>query len=238
MKRTVLLIFALLLVSVLSWAQPRLRQPEMYVGVHGGVTFNMVMFTPDVIGATNIIDRTLLSGNGGLVFRYAGHKCCAVQVELNYMQRGWRENTEDVPDASIHYQRRLDYIEVPFMAHIFFGKKMVRGFVNLGPQIGYCIHESQSGTMHPAKQEQYAAIDNKFDWGITGGLGMLLRTRKAGVFQIEARFGYSLGDYFHSNKTDYFSTSNPLNLNANIGYLWEIKPRPRKSVQSISQSTM
>lgn len=232
MKRHI--IISLFLVAALSaWAQPRLRQPEMYIGAHGGVLFSIMRFTPDVEGGRGIKDKTLLSGNGGLIFRYGGHKHCAVQVELNYMQRGWRENADkltDVEEGSVHYKRKLDFLEMPFLAHIHFGKK-VRFFINLGPQIGVCVHESWSGTKHPIQQEQYQSLDRIFDWGVTGGLGLLVRTSKAGVFQVEGRFGYSFGDYFSNHKSDYFSSSNPMCLSVNVGYLWEIKPKQRATVK-------
>jgi len=224
--RRVGIILVILLLGLKAVAQPRLREPEMYVGLHGGVLFSMTLFTPKVAGSDILTDRTLLSGNGGLVFRYVGHKVCGFQVELNYMQRGWRENTDEVDGNFVHYTRRLNYFEVPFLAHIYFGKT-VRGFLNLGPQIGVCFLEQESGTKNKmvGQQAQYQPIDNKFDWGVAGGLGMLVRTSKVGTFQLEARVSYSLGDYFSNKKTDPFSHSNSLDVSANIGYMWEIKDK-------------
>jgi len=222
MKRIVLVIWMGLMAGVVV-AQPRLHEPEHYIGVHGGAIFSTVIFTPAIEGATNWVDRTLLSGNGGLVYRYIGHKVCGFQVELNYLQRGWRERLDNENGLNVHYQRRLNYIELPMLAHLYFGKKMVRGFVNIGPQIGVCFSESESGEKHPTKQEQYQPLDNKFDWGVSGGIGMLVRTRKAGAFELEARFSYGFGDYFDNRATDYFQHSNPVSLSVNLGYLWEIK---------------
>jgi len=210
-------IILLLLVYLAAQAQPRLRQPEIYVGIHGGVLFSLVWFSPRLEGTTIIVDRTLLSGNGGLVMRYNGHKYCGFQLELNYMQRGWREYAD--------YERRLDYLEMPWLAHIYFGKKKVRGFLNLGPQIGVLLRESSYGSENedPEQRKQYEPIANKFDWGVAGGLGLLFRTTKVGTFQLEARFNYSLGNFYASRASDYFKHSNPMNLSINLGYLWEIK---------------
>lgn len=224
MKRVVVVILMALMVGA-AMAQPRLREPEHYIGVHGGALFTMMLFTPQVDGSVVWRDRILLSGNGGLVYRYNAHKYCGLQVELNYMQRGWREKIDDNPSIKVDYTRRLNYIELPAMAHIYFGKKKVRGFVNVGPQIGVCFLESQSGEQHPIQKEQYKPLDSKFDWGITGGVGMLVRSVNAGTFQLEARFSYSLGDYFSNTAKDYFKHSNPINLSVNIGYLWEIKKK-------------
>lgn len=129
MKRLSLAILSLLLTfSVLS--QPRLEEHEYYLGIQGGALASMVRFSPTV---TQSALKAYVGPTAGLLFRYSGHKCCGLQLELNYMQRGWRETT-------IGYRRELDYIEMPFLTHIYFGNKF-RGFVNLGPQIGVLINE-------------------------------------------------------------------------------------------------
>jgi len=205
-------------------AQSRLVEPEIYIGVHGGVLGSMMNWAPKVAGTSKIEETALLSGNGGLVFRYSKHKCCAIQVELNYMQRGWREKidgTDSQPGGT--YVRKLDYIELPLLMHIYFGKPQCRGIFNLGPQIGYCVHESWSGVQHATEREQYQSLNHPFDWGIAGGLGVYYRHPKAGVFQLEARFNYSLGDAFSNGKMDYFDRSQAMNLSLNLGYFWQIR---------------
>lgn len=216
-KHIILVLFSA--VSLLASAQPHLRTPEMYLGVHGGALGSMYSFTPRLNGTEHFLDAVFLSGNGGLVFRYSAHKCCGLQVEINYMQKGWRENA-DRADYSVHYTRKLDYIEVPFLTHIYFGKPSFRGFVNLGPQIGYCFRQTELGTRNTATPDapQYAPIDNRFDWGIAGGLGFYYRHVKAGLFQLEARFNYSLGDTFSNSKTAFFSQSHAMDVSVNLGY--------------------
>lgn len=228
MKRIAGIVILVLVIVAGVEAQPRLHEPEIYLGVHGGPMFSLVWFSPQLDGTATYVDRTLLSGNGGLVLRYNGHKYCGFQVELDYMQKGWRENAADVEGVRVNYQRRLHYLEVPFLAHIYFGKKKVRGFINLGPQIGVLLGETSAGEENPIKREQYKPVKNKFDWGVSGGLGMLFRSTKVGTFQLEARFNYSFGDFYPNHASDYFSHSNPMCLSMNVGYLWEMR-RGRKT---------
>ena len=222
MKRfRLILLFLLLLISRSLLAQPRLPRSEMYVGIHGGAMASIVIFKPKVEGL-NIV-QSPLSPNGGLVFRYAGHKVCGIQVELNYMQRGWREvlpATATTP--AVDYRRQLDYIQLPLLMHLAFGNKF-RGFLNLGPQIGYCFRDTEYGTKNPLYTHHYQPIQQPFDWGLAGGLGMYYRTNKIGTFQLEARFNYSLGSVFNNRITDYFTSANPMNLSINFAYLWEIR---------------
>lgn len=209
------------------YAQPKLNHEEMYIGAHGGVMASMMQFTPTV---KQTAKHPFLGANGGLVFRYIGHKVCGLEVEINYMQRGWYE-------SQTGYSRQLDYIEIPLLTHLYFGKK-ARGFINLGPQLGYCFRNAERGIENipdafiAAKNDgktssndlhQYAKIEKPFDWGVAAGLGFYYRSRYAGTYQLEARFNYSLGNIFASTQMDYFPASAHMNLSLNFAYMWQFK---------------
>ncbi len=221
MMRRSYIVLLLLLVSLMSMAQPRLRTPEIYVGAHAGVMASTMLFRPNI--AKIDIMQSPLTMNGGLVFRYAAHKVCAIQVEANYMQRGWREQIALGTGSSMDYTRQLDYIEIPLLMHLYFGKQRFRGFINLGPQIGYCIRNIATQLPSTITSPQYQPIEKPFDWGLAGGLGCYYRTKKIGLFQLEARFNFSMGTTYNDRKVDYFSQSNAMNLSLNLAYLWEIK---------------
>lgn len=191
-------------------AQVRLPEPEVYVGTTHGATASMVMFAPAV-------NQSFLQGyNGGLVFRYIAEKNVGMQLELNYSQRGWKE-------ANGLYARRLDYIEVPFMTHIYVGNKG-RFFFNLGPKISYLISENTVINLieNPTQEQHITAIQNPFDYGLCAGLGYLFSIRK-NIFQFDARANYSLGDVFSNDKRDYFDTSNNVNVSLNLAWLIRVK---------------
>lgn len=218
--RYILFLFLLAISSTLV-AQPRLRHPELYIGAHAGVMASSITFKPTVKGIDLL--QSPLSINGGLVVRYAAHKVCALQLELNYMQRGWREVLPATATSpAVDYRRQLDYIQLPLLMHLAFGNKF-RGFLNLGPQIGYCFRDTEYGTKNPLYTHHYLPIQQPFDWGLAGGLGMYYRSNKIGTFQLEARFNYSLGSVFNNRITDYFTSANPMNLSINFAYLWEIR---------------
>lgn len=211
----------LLVCASMVCAQPRLRVPEYYLGIHGGVTASSMIFNPTVANMKPITQACVLGGNGGLVFRYAGHKYCAVQAELNYLHRGWAETG----DAG-KYSRELHYVEMPLLMHLNFGSERWRGFFNLGPQIGYCVLDNGGkGTQLSTTTTQYNPIDHRFDWGLAAGVGFYYRSRHAGVYQMEARFDYSFGGVFGTSITDHFRMANPIDLSVNLAWLWEIKIR-------------
>ncbi|MBQ3673679.1 MAG: PorT family protein [Paludibacteraceae bacterium] len=221
MRNRLLVIGFSLVCACMMYAQPRLRVPEIYFGVHGGVSASSIMFSPAVENMTPITQACVLGGNGGFVFRYAVHKYCALQVELNYQHRGWREHN----DAGT-YSRELHYVELPLLMNVNFGSERWRGIFNLGPQLGYCVADNGGkGTQIGTTTVQYELIDHKFDWGLAAGLGFYYRSRNAGLYQFEARFNYSFGGIFGTGLIDHFNMASPMDLSLNIAYMWEFKKK-------------
>ena len=199
-KRHSIVLVLCLLGIVTAQAQPRLRNPEYWVGAHGGISASTVKFSPAVSNMSPITNACVLGGNGGLVFRYAGHKYCAFQAELNYVHRGWAEKSDEG-----RYQRNLHYIEVPILMNLNFGSEVCRWIFNLGPQIGYCVWEER-GT-----------IANRFNWGLAAGTGLYVRTKKAGTYELEIRYDFSFGGVYGTSVTDTYRMASPMDLSANLG---------------------
>ena len=53
--------------------------------------------------------------------------------------------------------------------------------------------------LYPTPEQHDKNVENKFDYGITGGAGLELRT-KAGNFLVEGRYYYALSDFYKSTK--------------------------------------
>ena len=202
-------------------AQPRLRRPEYYIGFHGGVSASSVIFTPRVNNMSPITKACVLGGNGGLVFRYAGHKYCALQTELNYVHRGWAEKNDSIGK----YSRSLHYIEIPLLMHLNFGSEKARWIFNLGPQIGYCIKDegNHGELVNGEAAEQYGPLKSRFDWGLLVGTGFYIQSKNAGLYQLEIRFDYSFGGIFSTKATDHFDMASPIDLSINLAWLMPIK---------------
>ena len=154
---------------------------------------------------------------------------CGIQGEVNFSQRGWKEVIEDGTGDTYH--RTMNYIEIPLLAHLAFGKDKgngVRFVLNLGPQVGYLIGEKEtmSETWDPSGRvpnEQYGKMaDRKFDYGIIGGGGMEIRTG-IGHFIVEARYYYGLSDFYNNSKKDPFGRSGHSYIGARLTYLFDLK---------------
>ena len=227
MKRNIIGIILLLAVCTLpAYGQIGEQRHNLAIGVNGGINLNSVNFSPTVS------QKNLMGINGGFTARYISEKyfsmICGVQAEINFSQRGWDEFYEDYPE--LRYTRKMNYVEIPFLAHIAFGKNRgLQFFIHAGPQIAFLISDSQtklSGDWENFQninvEQHNKPIDNKFDYGIAGGGGIEIRT-KAGNFLVEGRYYYGLADFYGNTKKDYFSRSANATITAKITYLFDLK---------------
>lgn len=229
MKRLYILIIIGLCLLGTSSAKAQLQDQRnnLSIGVNGGVNFSSVSFNP------SIKEGKLIGPEFGVTIRYIGEKyfnmICGIQGEINFSQRGWKENIDDGTGDT--YQRTMSYIEIPLLAHLAFGKDKgngVRFVLNLGPQIGYLIgeNETMSTSWDPSGRtpnEQYGKMaDRKFDYGIIGGGGMEVRTG-IGNFILEARYYYGLSDFYNNSKKDPFGRSGHSYIGARLTYLFDLK---------------
>lgn len=199
------------------------------IGVNGGLNMSSVSFEPSI---------KQNSKNGmamGLTARYMCEKyfsmMCGIQAEVNYVQRGWNEKIEDGSNNT--YSRTMNYLEIPLLAHLAFGKdaidKGVKFFVNAGPQIGMFLSESEnmsdnwdtSSRPNGIVQQYGKMVENKLDYGILGGAGLELSTG-IGHFLLEGRYYYGLADFWGSTKKDEFGRSGHSYMGVRLTYLFDI----------------
>lgn len=224
-------------ISGIGYSQVGEYRNNMCIGVNAGFTMNKIGFDPI------IAQKYHTAPTFGITFRYTSERFltayCALQVELNYMRLGWTEevldsNSQPLPDS---FKSNLDYLQIPFLTRLAWGKhkKGAMFYILLGPQIGYCISENKEfseqwtlieGTNIPNRPNNLHAqydlsIKNKFDYGITGGVGLEVNTT-LGHFLIEGRYYYGLSDIFGNSKKDTFSRSNHGAIIAKLTYLFDI----------------
>lgn len=196
------------------------------IGVSGGMNYNNVTFEP------KIKQKGLLSMTGGVTARYISEKyfamICGLQMEINFSPRGWEERIEENTDT---YRRTMNYLEVPFLAHLAFGKEKrgLQFFLNLGPQFNYLLSEKEKYSDHwdPTNRpkgvnQQYGMMaDKRFDYGIVGGLGVELKS-SIGNFLLEGRYYFGLADFYNNSKKDIFARSANTTISAKLTYLFDL----------------
>ncbi|MCI7686755.1 MAG: PorT family protein [Prevotella sp.] len=232
----------LTIVPVAMTAQIGEHRNDLAIGFNGGLNMSSVSFTPKV-------SQAKLNGiTGGLSVRYVCEKyfstVCSLYGEINYSQMGWKEDIVDVNDMPVintttglpeEYSRTVNYIQVPLMAHLAWGReqKGFAFFVNLGPQFGIYMSESTktnfdfsdrnaADRVNPVCAQDTMAVENKFDYGIAAGAGIEFSHPKVGHFLVEGRYYYGLGNIYGDSKRDYFGSSNFGTITVKLAYLFDI----------------
>lgn len=220
------LLFALLF-NVECVAQ-REYQPHFSIGGKAGVTMSKVAFTPGV-------EQSMVQGlTMGFAARYVEEKYFGLIAELVLEQRGWKEKFDE---TDFVYSRKITYIDLPLLTHVYFGSGRFKGFLNLGPVVGYMLGESTSANFdyeHPYfvqglpvenrhTNQMVMPIKNKFDYGITVGLGIEWILKRKHSLQLEGRYYYGLGNVFSATKKDEFSASRGNSILLTVGYMFSLK---------------
>jgi hypothetical protein len=213
---------------------------EVAIGVNGGANLYKVSFKYN----NRAMDQELgnvgmsMGVKSGISVRYISMKHFGVQLEANFMQGGWNEkfksnkNVYNVNFSDVKISRRLNYIEIPLLAHIYFGRKL-RFFVNLGPKLGFLttygklesnLSSNQFGVfklndprIHDENNEH-----SKLDYGLSGGGGLDLQIGRLHTV-IEARYTYGFGDVYSNSKSDIYQRSNNQDIAITIAFLLPVK---------------
>ncbi len=205
--------------------------PNFAIGGRAGVTMSKMSFSPEV-------HQKFTNGlTFGLAARYTEEKYFGLIGEINFTQRGWAENFAEDDAPQFSYTRTLTYIQIPLMTHIYFGSNKCRGFINLGPEVGFMIGSSIDANFdyknygsiqgfpqgYRTNEQLRMDIQNKFDYGIAAGAGVELIIKRRHSFFLEGRYYYGLGNIFKDSKRDFFSASRGMSIEVTLAYMFRVR---------------
>ncbi len=232
MKRIIIVALTLTILSInLLFAQRDTFESEFYLGAGAGASASRIDFVPGV-------PQTFKIGfQGGLSAKLITQKHLGLLVEANFSQRGWEE--EFAADSDFSYSRTLNYVEMPFMTHVYFGNR-TKFIFNIGPQISFLLNDKQNMSAALAndikeRQDadpeepigvQYKPFDElrRVDYGLIGGIGIEFQTG-LGAFDLEGRYYFGLGDVFESRRSQnaYFGRSAHRIIEAKLTYYIKLR---------------
>ncbi|MEI7420612.1 MAG: porin family protein [Prolixibacteraceae bacterium] len=224
MKQLILRIgLGFLLLGVLQgrlYAQNESFIKEYYFGVKGGLVFSRVKFKPNV-------DQNVFMGNSaGLVFRMISEPHVGIQLEFNYLQKGWQE--KPLSGETQNYFHQINYFDIPVMTHANLGSGAFRFTLNLGPTIAFLLSESQG--MNPSSPGISAIppipywgkpIDSSIDFLFTGGFGIECHFKRAGALALDTRVFYSLTNLYDGKNYGY-DPSQTNGIQVTLAYLYRL----------------
>ncbi|MCM1319031.1 MAG: PorT family protein [Muribaculaceae bacterium] len=209
-------------------AQSDHYEGNIFLGGHAGMTISRTFFNPSVPQGMK------LGAMAGFTFRYIEENHFGLIAELNFEQRGWKE---DFKETDFRYSRTLNYLQIPILAHIYFGSPRAHFFVNAGPEIGFMVGDNTSANFDPTNinnisnfplhgrqvAQLTAPCEPKVDFGISGGLGVEVFTNSSSSFTLEGRFYYGLGNTIKCGRAETFSSANAMSIMVKAGYWFRMK---------------
>ena len=208
--------------SLSAFAQNEPFKKEFYFGAKGGMVFSRVKFKPNV-------EQNMFTGNSaGLLFRMISEPHVGIQVEVNYLQKGWEE--KPIAGLTQTYVHKLNYIDIPIMTHANLGTKAYRFTLNLGPTVAFLLSDSQG--MNPSSPGIPSIvpipywgkpIDSRVDFLFTGGIGSEFHFKHAGALSLDARVFYSLTNLYDYKNYGY-DPSQTNGLQVTLAYLFRLNP--------------
>ena len=214
MKHFIIISILILIVVQELSAQTEEFIPVYSFGVKQGINSSTVGFSP------GIKQGLTLGYSGGLVYNYLNEKNFALQIELNYSQKGW---TEDLDTINNSYNRKLDYIELPLITQIVVGKRpKMKVYANFGTSFAYFLSEKESVEVNNElyRREYYEKeVENHFEYSGLGEIGLKLNTG-IGQLLIGVRYQFTFTDLFENTEETIFRNSQNQLLNLSITYFF------------------
>jgi hypothetical protein len=200
MKNSKKLIFASLVLSFMSFTSAQAQEKTPSYGFKGGLNFSN--FYTD-----NVDDSNILTGfNAGLYAKFPITNSIAIQPEINYTTKG----SEQIYDNAVFQgtsKFNINYIEVP----VLLVANLTENFnVHVGPYAAYMVSGKTSTETNFGSSTSELDTDdfNKFDAGISGGVGVDLDVVNFGV-----RYNYGLTKI---GKDNNFTSSDAKNSVFNV----------------------
>ncbi|MCK9155869.1 MAG: PorT family protein [Paludibacteraceae bacterium] len=227
MRKILFFIFISLFCTVSAQKRNQFKQ-EIQVGINGGVNFGKISFLHNDKNANSRYLGTMSMRQGikaGVSCRYIAQKHFGIQLEANYVEGGWKEKFRDVNYLNngvnvegLTIERSLGYLEIPLLAHIYFGNKF-RYFFNMGPKFGYLLNVGDVQTNRPIDENTFQVgvlkdprIEkdpsyHKADYGLSIGAGIEFPIWKTRTI-LEGRYTFGFGDICPNSKTELYQRSN------------------------------
>lgn len=205
MKKLILISIFVVVAKLVTLGQTDQFKPVYSFGIKQGINYSSVNFSPG-------IDQGITLGYcGGFVYKYQSEKNWALQLELNYIQKGWTENLDTISNS---YSRKLNYLELPLITNIILGKKPnFKYYINLGTAFAYFLSEKEEVEVNNENYRRVyyeKEVENNFDYSVLGEIGVTYNTG-IGEFQIGVRYQLTLTDLFKtSTETDFDNSQNQL----------------------------
>jgi hypothetical protein len=156
---------------------------QHYVGVKGSQGFSSVAALP------KFDKHSLPAFSPGILYRYEHQKYAALQIEANYINKGYIKDIDTI-SMTPEITNRIASLEIPLMAQGFVRLGPFRPYLTGGAVFGYILDRSTQIKGENSEKYVFDEYDRRFEYGITGGGGLGIKISRFEI-QAECRYHYS-----------------------------------------------
>jgi hypothetical protein len=201
-------------ITVICLLLPFIAGAQHYVGIKFAEGATNVSVVPD-------FERSnLLRFSGGALYRYEHKKYAAIQIELNYINKGYIKDLDTLTMAPA-VTSRISSIELPVMAQGFIRMGIFRPYITGGATFGYILSRSEQTDGESEQPHVYDEYDRRFEYGIAGGGGLGVKISRFEL-QAEVRYHYNfsfLRNPIIPNSRNTYYNSTQLMFSVSLLYL-------------------
>lgn len=204
-------------------------QAQWRVGASGGGDYNWFAINKQY--QANYHYDGAWGWNAAVFGQYNFMDWLGLRFELEASQKNHRFY-RDGSYAATNYINRNTYMQLPVMAQFSFGGRKVRGFAHVGVYAGYWMAGRQKGDYYDTFADKACRIDQaylfqsekdqRWDFGLAGGLGIEYRFVEHWAVHAEARCYYSfistVKPYMQYVKDNRYNTT--LGIQAGFCYIF------------------
>lgn len=214
------------------------------IGVQYGAALSQVMWNP-----TQNQKMVLIPVNVGVTYTLYGKMFgympfFGIQTGIFYAREGYEfeqnEDTGYIPDVAGAKKAVMDVLEVPILSHMHVDFWHFKIIAQIGMYAGYRMAINREavrpGSMDTSIANSFLKTDNRFDYGIKGGLGFGL------VFDpielhIQAMYKHSLSSLYEPdhNSQYYYRYAYPSNIIISAGLHFQLTRRSGLSKKELKK---
>lgn len=195
---------------------PYITNAQVRIGITGGVDYNV--YSIDTHYMDNWHYEGAIGFTIGVMGQYDFKDWMGLRAELNWTQKNHRQyGTGDYLELT-DIDTYNNYLQIPIMTSLSLGKNKLRGIMNIGGYGAWWMSSIRSGgfpglpygtTITKVISSDNISFsnerDNRFDFGLVGGIGIEWHFHRDWACQIESRCYYSLT----SSQKDYMRIKDP-----------------------------
>ncbi len=200
-----------------------LTHGQVYLGARTGYSVSSVEFTPTQKEKSLFDDGLEI----GLSFKHFDQQYVGFQSEISIVRRGFRKPFED----TLTYKRINSYIELPIFMQVRLENRGLFMHLNAGCYGAFLLNsvegDNRTGGYIMQNYEFNILRDKRFDYGLIGTVGVGYET-PLGVFQIDFRYIWGLGDLYDHEYEGTPGRSPSRIQNLSFSYYWNLSKRKGK----------